>query len=114
MEITAFERHAELMTGIKLSTMASKKGITQDNIPKEVRQLEGKKFIITVGLPQHALDDDVHSFRIYAVMRIEGALQNLRDEEVTQQSQSSTDLNVDKELFPDETPKKKQKRQIYN
>ncbi|OMO92090.1 DNA helicase PIF1, ATP-dependent [Corchorus capsularis] len=74
MEVIAFDKHAKTMKNIKIATMASKKGVLNAVIPPELTVVQGRSFIITLGLTAQAVIDSVHSFRIYEVTRIEEEL----------------------------------------
>ncbi|OMO89459.1 hypothetical protein CCACVL1_07816 [Corchorus capsularis] len=120
LEIIAFEKHAEGMSGLKVATMASSKGISKEIIPEEVARTKKKKFILIVGLPSRAVDKDVHSFRIYAVTKVDESLpppstqlllgNNSSNNDVSQslngEPTSSAEHRAPADLFLRETPEK--------
>ncbi|XP_039140734.1 uncharacterized protein LOC120277929 [Dioscorea cayenensis subsp. rotundata] len=71
MEITAFDKQAELMTNLNVDFLQAIEEISQTIVPEKILAVVKKKFTFTVGLPPKAIKDDVLTYRIYRIKPIQ-------------------------------------------
>ena len=119
MEITAFDNHAEAMTGVKLSLLAMKTELDRENVPEEVQSVVNKKFTVWLGLSPRAISEQVLTYRIYKVNPITEQITSLaagvsrglemNDKEVLTEGDKTDDHHAN---LMEESPTKKQKRYI--